>query len=46
MIEKFEIENADSFNYLKNIPTASIDFILTDPPYNLIQYSTGNMKFD
>ena len=46
MIEKFEIENADSFNYLKNIPTASIDFILTDPPYNLSQYSTGNMKFD
>ena len=24
----------------------SVDFILTDPPYNLSPYSTGNMRFD
>jgi len=46
MINRYEIHNADSFQYLKQIPDKSIDFILTDPPYNLSQYSTGNMKFD
>jgi len=46
MIDRYKIHNEDSFNYLKEIPDNSIDFILTDPPYNLSQYSTGNMKFD
>jgi site-specific DNA-methyltransferase (adenine-specific)/modification methylase len=46
MDKKCKIFNADSLLYLKNIPDNSIDFILTDPPYNLSQYSTGNMKFD
>lgn len=36
----------DCFNALGDIPDASIDLILTDPPYNLANYSTGNMKFD
>ena len=27
------------------MPTASVDLILTDPPYNLSGYSTGNMQF-
>ncbi len=27
------------------MPAESIDLILTDPPYNLSQYSTGNMQF-
>ncbi len=40
------IINMDSDQYLKEIPDNSVDFILTDPPYNLSQYSTGNMKFD
>ena len=35
MIDQYEIHNADSFQYLKQIPDKSIDFILTDPPYNL-----------
>jgi len=28
------------------LPDNSIDFVFTDPPYNLKQYSTGNIKFD
>ena len=35
----------DCFNVFKNIENKSIDLILTDPPYNLAKYSTGNMKF-
>ena len=46
MNNKYNIVNADSVQYLKKIPDKSVDFILTDPPYNLSQYSTGNMKFD
>lgn len=46
MNKKPKLINADSLDYMKKIPDNSIDFILTDPPYNLSQYSTGNMKFD
>ncbi len=46
MAGNYDIINADSFEYIKKIPDQSVDFILTDPPYNLSQYSTGNMKFD
>lgn len=28
---------------IKRIPSGSIDFILTDPPYNLARHSTGNI---
>ena len=38
--------NDDCFNALKKIPDNSIDLILTDPPYNIAPYSTGNIKFD
>lgn len=31
---------------MRDIPDHSVDLILTDPPYNLAQYSTGNMKFN
>ena len=34
---------ADSRDIIKHIPDNSIDFILTDPPYNLGQHSTGNI---
>lgn len=37
------ILNADSRDIIKRIPDNSIDFILTDPPYNLGQHSTGNI---
>ena len=35
--------HADSRDVIKRIPDNSIDFILTDPPYNLGQHSTGNI---
>lgn len=37
------ILRADSRDIIKSIPDNSIDFILTDPPYNLGQHSTGNI---
>lgn len=45
-LKDFYLINADCFEILKKIPDSSIDLILTDPPYNIAQYSTGNMKFD
>lgn len=35
----------DAFDVLKKIDDKSIDLIFTDPPYNLSEYSTGNMHF-
>ena len=32
--------NDDCLKYIKAIPDKSIDLILTDPPYNIAQYST------
>ena len=37
------ILHGDSREIIKRIPDNSIDFILTDPPYNLGQHSTGNI---
>lgn len=45
-LNKCTIINDDCFSVLKKIPNNSIDLILTDPPYNLAQYSTGNLCFD
>lgn len=45
-IHKYLIINDDCFSALKEIPSHSVDLILTDPPYNIAQYSTGNMKFN
>lgn len=42
---KNHIINGDYFEHIKDIPDNSIDLILTDPPYNLSKYSTGNMSF-
>ena len=36
----------DCFSALKNIPDHSVNLILTDPPYNIAKYSTGNIKFE
>lgn len=45
MIENgFKIECGDAFELMKEIQDNSIDLILTDPPYNLSPYSTGNIK--
>ncbi len=37
------ILKGDSRDVIKRIPNNSIDLILTDPPYNLGQHSTGNI---
>lgn len=45
-MKKLTLINGDCFSALKRIPDHSVDLILTDPPYNIAQYSTGNLKFD
>lgn len=45
LIEGYQLFNADCFEKLKEIPDKSINLILCDPPYNLANYSTGNMNF-
>ena len=44
MEENYKIHLGDSYKLIKQIPTNSVDLILTDPPYNLSNYSTGNIK--
>ena len=44
--QKYKLIKKDYLEALAEIPDNSIDLILTDPPYNLANYSTGNMKFD
>lgn len=39
----YNILCGDSHDLIKRIPDQSVDFILTDPPYNLAQHSTGNI---
>ena len=34
----------DSRHLIKELPDKSVDLILTDPPYNLSNYSTGNIE--
>jgi site-specific DNA-methyltransferase (adenine-specific)/modification methylase len=34
----------DNKQVIKTIPSSSIDLILTDPPYNISKYSTGNIE--
>lgn len=43
--ENYLIARADSREFLRTLPDHSVDLILTDPPYNLSPYSTGNMNF-
>ena len=39
----YHIVQGDSHSLIKKIPDNSVDFILTDPPYNLAKHSTGNI---
>lgn len=39
-----EVFNKDCLKFMKKIPEQSIDLILTDPPYNIAKYSTGNIN--
>lgn len=41
--KSYRIQQGDSHELIKSIPDNSVDFILTDPPYNLAQHSTGNI---
>lgn len=41
---KIAIACGDSKKLIKNVKTKSIDLILTDPPYNIAKYSTGNIN--
>jgi len=45
-MDKYKIFNEDCYSYISQIPDLSIDLILTDPPYNLSRYSTGNIKLN
>lgn len=45
-IKNYTLLKGDCFEKMEELPDHSIDLILCDPPYNLAQYSTGNMKFD
>lgn len=38
------IYNEDCYKLLERIPNVSVDLILTDPPYNISKYSSGNIK--
>jgi site-specific DNA-methyltransferase (adenine-specific)/modification methylase len=42
---RLDLRLGDSRELIKQVPDGSVDLILTDPPYNLGIYSTGNMKF-
>lgn len=42
--EKWKVLLGDSRDHIEKIPDNSIDLILTDPPYNLGKYSTGNIN--
>lgn len=46
ILNNIDLHHNDCKNLIKAIPDHSIDLVLTDPPYNLSQYSNGNMKFD
>lgn len=42
----YQLYNGDCMEYMKNIPDKSVDLILTDPPYNISKYSTGNIYLE
>ena len=43
-MNNYKIYNDDCLKQIKKIESNSINVILTDPPYNIAQYSTGNIK--
>lgn len=44
MANELSLRQGDSNHLIKDIEDNSIDLILTDPPYNLSKYSTGNIE--
>ena len=45
-IQDYLLLRGDCLQLMKDIPDHSVNLILTDPPYNLAKYSTGNLSFD
>ena len=45
-IDNYLLIKGDCFENLKKKPDHSVNLILTDPPYNIAKYSTGNIKFE
>ena len=43
---EWSLLHGDSRDLLREVPDASVDLLLTDPPYNLRGYSTGNIAMD
>lgn len=41
--KNYTLVRGDCFDHLREIPDKSVDLILTDPPYNIAKYSTGNI---
>lgn len=44
--KQFSVKLGNCIEVIKEVKSDSIDLILTDPPYNIGKYSTGNIKFD
>ncbi|MHB8707958.1 MAG: DNA-methyltransferase, partial [Desulfuromonadales bacterium] len=42
---RLTLQQGDCRDLLCRLPDHSVDLLLTDPPYNLNPYSTGNMQF-
>jgi len=40
---RYNIHLTDCLDHMKTMPDRSVDLILTDPPYNIAKYSTGNI---
>lgn len=43
-MSKYSIHNADCHDFMRTMPDNSVDLLLTDPPYNIAKYSTGNIN--
>lgn len=43
--KEIDIYNEDCLKILSGIRNETVDLILTDPPYNISKYSTGNINF-
>lgn len=41
----YRLDRGDAFELIRTVPDGSVDLILTDPPYNIGSYSTGNIQF-
>lgn len=43
--DRFTLYQGNCRDLLETLPAHSVDLLLTDPPYNISAYSTGNMQF-